>query len=239
MGIGLMLDKASGVCNSTILYHGTSAILGLPKYGVGKADNDYGSGFYLTESFERAAEWACEFGDSDAYVNEYELNISNLNILHFNKLGPLAWIAEVGSHRYKSVGWEKEFVDRFIAMYKPDTDYDVIVGLRADDAYMRVIDTFFQNKFGAFEIENLFGLGDLGEQYFLKSQRAFDALRFIKRTDVNGFAFNDISFREKAISAIERRDRDLLLNRNLIIQYPTMMDAIERKLIYNSEGFYE
>lgn len=33
-----------------ILYHGSDVILKKPLYGVGKEDNDYGSGFYTTEN---------------------------------------------------------------------------------------------------------------------------------------------------------------------------------------------
>ena len=32
-----------------ILYHGSDVILKKPLYGVGKEDNDYGSGFFTTE----------------------------------------------------------------------------------------------------------------------------------------------------------------------------------------------
>lgn len=37
-----------------ILYHGSDVILKKPLYGVGKEDNDYGSGFYTTEDIEKA-----------------------------------------------------------------------------------------------------------------------------------------------------------------------------------------
>ena len=41
------------------IYHGSDHIVGLPKFGSGKSYNDYGLGFYCTETIELAKEWAC------------------------------------------------------------------------------------------------------------------------------------------------------------------------------------
>ena len=38
------------------LYHGSSNIIEKPLFGYGKAYNDYGLGFYCTESLEMAKE---------------------------------------------------------------------------------------------------------------------------------------------------------------------------------------
>ena len=42
-----------------IIYHGSQQIVETPKFGIGKKYNDYGQGFYCTESIELAKEWAC------------------------------------------------------------------------------------------------------------------------------------------------------------------------------------
>lgn len=41
-----------------ILYHGSREIVEHPLYGKGSENNDYGQGFYCTESMELAKEWA-------------------------------------------------------------------------------------------------------------------------------------------------------------------------------------
>ena len=48
------------------LYHGSDHIVELPAFGVGKPDNDYGSGFYTTRILNRASEWALLFGMKEA-----------------------------------------------------------------------------------------------------------------------------------------------------------------------------
>lgn len=50
-----------------ILYHGSDKIVNSPRYGVGKADNDYGSGFYTTEDINSAKEWAVINGQEEIF----------------------------------------------------------------------------------------------------------------------------------------------------------------------------
>ena len=41
------------------LFHGSPQIIEAPALAKGKPNNDYGKGFYCTESIELAKEWAC------------------------------------------------------------------------------------------------------------------------------------------------------------------------------------
>lgn len=54
-----MNSKNKEISNKTvkdvhILYHGSSIKLQRPLFGLGKSDNDYGSGFYTTEDYTKA-----------------------------------------------------------------------------------------------------------------------------------------------------------------------------------------
>ena len=44
------------------IYHGSETAVRQPRFGVGRAYNDFGLGFYCTESKEYAAEWAVSSG---------------------------------------------------------------------------------------------------------------------------------------------------------------------------------
>lgn len=76
------------------LWHGSQKIIETPQLGLGKIHNDYGQGFYCTESLDLAREWACS-RDADGFVNRYELDIADLKVLDL--LSPqycvLHWIA--------------------------------------------------------------------------------------------------------------------------------------------------
>ena len=66
--------------NQMEIYHGSISIIDNPVFGKGKAHNDYGLGFYCTESLDLAKEWAVT-EDTDGYANKYILDTKDLKIL--------------------------------------------------------------------------------------------------------------------------------------------------------------
>ena len=77
-----------------IIYHGSQQIVEVPKYGMGKKYNDYGQGFYCTESIELAKEWACPL-KNDGYSNKYIFHLEGMNVMHLTKgnFNILNWLA--------------------------------------------------------------------------------------------------------------------------------------------------
>lgn len=62
-----------------VLYHGSDHIIEVPVYNGSKRTNDYGYGFYTTESIELAKEWACA-DNRDGFANCYECYVRNLMV---------------------------------------------------------------------------------------------------------------------------------------------------------------
>lgn len=62
------------------VYHGSSQIIQQPVIGKGNPNNDYGLGFYCTESVELAKEWACS-AEADGFANRYAFDLNGLSIL--------------------------------------------------------------------------------------------------------------------------------------------------------------
>ena len=67
-----------------ILYHGSQQIVEVPRYGAGKTYNDYGQGFYCTQSPEVAKKWACPV-KKDGYANRYVLHMDGLNVMYLTR----------------------------------------------------------------------------------------------------------------------------------------------------------
>ena len=65
------------------LYHGSDHIIEHPVFGAGKTYNDYGLGFYCTDTLEMAKEWGVS-RDKSGYANCYELETDGLSILDLN-----------------------------------------------------------------------------------------------------------------------------------------------------------
>ena len=179
---------------NVIVYHGSDHILKESIYQGGKTDNDYGNGFYTTEYKDRAKSWAVLNGDPEySFVNRYILNTSGLKIMDLNDYGILAWIAEVIANRGTSLESAEITGSRIVEMYRISTaDFDIIKGYRADDSYTQVIEAFLLNQINIEEIKKLFYKGSLGNQIFLKSQKAICTTRWIevhKKQALSVFAY--------------------------------------------------
>ena len=214
----------------TRVYHGSDHIIQYPQYLGGKKDNDYGNGFYTTEYEDRARSWAGLNGTPEkAIVNVYDLQLDKLNIVDLNEQGVLAWIAEVVSNRGISEENAAIVGEHLVKLYKPDTTQaDIIKGYRADDSYTQVI-------------EALFYKGSLGNQIFLKSEKAFEEIHWIESytaTLTKEDKENDIYARREVSKFLGERMKSILLDG---FQVPgiTARYAIQNKLRYQGDGIYD
>lgn len=165
-----------------IIYHGSDHVVDTPKYGVGKPYNDYGLGFYCTESIELAKEWAVGF-NRDGFANKYTLDITDLKMLDLSKTGTvLHWITVLLKNRTFDLKNEvaREGKNYLIEHFSlPTTNYDVIKGYRADDSYFSYAEAFLNNTISVRRLKEALRLGDLGEQIVLVSEKAFSKIAFL------------------------------------------------------------
>ena len=165
-----------------VLYHGSKEKIEKPLLGKGKVYNDYGQGFYCTEHIELAREWSCNEG-VDGFVNEYGLDPSGLKILNLSseEYTILHWLALLMENRRfrvstpvmrRGVQWLKDYFLIDIS------EYDLIIGYRADDSYFSFARAFISNEISLSQLNYAMRLGRLGEQYVLKTEQAFKQLVF-------------------------------------------------------------
>lgn len=225
-----------------LVYHGSDHIIHTPIYLGGKDDNDYGNGFYTTEYEDRAKSWAALNGDpSHSIVNKYELDLDGLNVLNLADFGVLAWIAEVVSNRGTSQEATEILGKRLVEMYKVDTSlYDIIKGYRADDSYTQVIEAFLLNQMNIAEVEKLFYKGSLGNQIFLKSEKAFSQIKWLgsyETASEEKYADDDLKARREVNKFMQGRMQAILIE-GYSVPGITARYAIQRKLIYHRENDY-
>jgi hypothetical protein len=170
--------------------------------------NDYGKGFYLTESLRLAKEWAiCRPDERNGWVHKFSLDITDLRILDFQEYNILSWLAELMKHRDAADSKRYRILsEKFIEKYGIDSEhYDVIKGWRANASYFYIAREFVRDNIDVEILEELLSLGGLGIQYCIKSERAYEKLAEVKEalTCVDFREFNekynarDISAREK------------------------------------------
>ena len=166
------------------IYHGSSDIIKKPKLGVGNPKNDYGLGFYCTESIDLAKEWACTSLRS-GYANEYKLDLNDLNILDLSnsKYSILNWLTILLQNRTFNTNNEisKTGKEYLINNFNIDlSNYDIIKGYRADDSYFSFAQDFLNNTITVSKLAEAMKLGKLGEQIVLKSSKAFSHIKFVR-----------------------------------------------------------
>lgn len=165
------------------LYHGSENIIDKPSLDKGKANNDYGRGFYFCKDNELAKEWACKKGN-DGYVNKYELELKGLKVLDLQeeKYNVLHWIALLLENRKLTISSSiADVASYYLHMnYLIDVSkYDVIIGYRADDSYFAYAEAFISNSLPLNSLKKSLMLGNLGIQVVLVSNKAFENLKYI------------------------------------------------------------
>lgn len=175
------------------LYHGSKNIIEMPEYGKGAHHNDYGKGFYCTEDIELAKEWACA-KQKNGYANIYDLDMTGLKVLHLNapEYNMLNWLAILADNRtYWQNGSIAEQAKNYIKEnFLPDiSEYDVIIGYRADDSYFSFAQDFVAGVISLQKLSEAMRLGKLGEQIVLKSPKAFKQITFVGYEDVDAVKY--------------------------------------------------
>lgn len=165
------------------LFHGSPSIIEKPIYGYGKPYNDYGLGFYCTDSLQMAKEWGVG-KDKDGYANCYELECDGLRILNLNTADYciLHWLTILLKNREFDIpsGLALEAKEYLLANFSVDYEsYDAIIGYRADDSYFSFAQDFINGTISYRQLNNAMHLGKLGQQFVLKSKTAFDRIQFV------------------------------------------------------------
>lgn len=114
---------------SIIVYHGGTDSIESPLFNVGRANLDFGLGFYVTDVYSQAVDWAKKVANhrqKSPIINKYELNGDSV----------------LSEYRCKVfTDYDGEWLDFIVASrlgQKPWEQFDYIEGGVADD---RVIDT--------------------------------------------------------------------------------------------------
>ncbi len=149
------------------LYHGSNIAVEKPKILQSDRRLDFGTGFYLTSSYEQAERWAFltmkRRGEGKAIITAYDFNEDKLSALKVKRFeGTSAeWLEFVSNNRNV-----KDFSD----------DSDVVIGPVADDRTMPVLKLYFSGIYDETETIKRLLTQKLKDQYAFKSGKALEAL---------------------------------------------------------------
>ena len=137
---------------------------------------DFGTGFYLTTSYEQAEKWAVltvkrrNYGKPFISVFEYDEEGSNeLSVLKFQNADE-KWLRFVSANR-KNLSVKN--------------DYDVVIGPVANDRTMPVISLFFAGVYTEEETVKRLLPQKLKDQIVFKTKKSLQYLKFVEVVEVN------------------------------------------------------
>ena len=209
-----------------IIYHGSEFIIEKPEYSKGNVHNDYGLGFYCCSNKKLAREWAAR-RSGHGYINKYQIRDDQLKILDLTKPpfnDVLYWVALLMHNREISTDLKNNYPRELKYLedkYLIDvSNYDVVIGFRADDSYFRFPEAFIRSEITLESLNTIFQAGELGKQYVLISKKAFDVLHYIdyeevfevskidyyKRKDETDKVFTDLLNKDRYIKGTRLRD---------------------------------
>lgn len=154
------------------LYHGSNVVVRNPQILQTDRRLDFGTGFYLTSSFEQASRLAqlttqrrgC--GKETVSVFLFDESIAGaLSILRFEK-AEREWLEYVTANR------KNEKID--------NDNYDIVSGPVANDRTMPVISLFFSGIYDIEETIRRLLPQKLHDQYAFKTEKSLTALKFLE-----------------------------------------------------------
>ena len=142
-----------------VVYHGATQMVQTPLCKVRRPNLDFGQGFYLTPDKDFTFRWA----GKDSIVNEYELNLSGLDVMSFTR--SLEWFQYIFDNR--------RTVDSLSA--------DVIIGPIANDTIYDTLGILSSGYLSSEEALQLLLIGPEYIQVAVKSERALSKLRWMDK----------------------------------------------------------
>ena len=171
------------------LFYGADSLIIHPEFGKGNPTNDYGLGFYLTPDYDMAKLWASK-NTNGGYLITFDVDFSKLKILYLNtndEEDVLKWITLLVNHRFSKDDLDayKDNINWLREHFYPDiSDYDMIIGYRADDSYFAYSLSFVANELSLELLSKAMKLGKLGLQYVLISERAFKNIKYVSHIEI-------------------------------------------------------
>lgn len=151
-----------------VLYHGSNVVVEKPKIIQSDRRLDFGTGFYLTSSYEQAERWAFltakRRGEGKAIITSYDFDVEMASVLKVRRFeeASVEWLKFVASNRNI-----KDFIE----------DDDIVIGPVANDRTMPVIKLYFSGIYDEAETIKRLLPQKLRNQYAFKSEKAIEALR--------------------------------------------------------------
>lgn len=159
-----------------LLFHGAKKGLD-GDIDIDKSDknNDFGKGFYLSQSFEAAATYVAGFPNSSVY----QILFDNKGLKYVTFHVTAEWMIAIAFYR----GRIQEYADSKIVkkIVESINDADYIIAPIADNRMFSIINSFIDKEITDEQCKHCLSATNLGYQYVIKSPKAIKRLKIIEK----------------------------------------------------------
>ena len=167
--------------NHKLLFHGAkSSIVGELNLHAGRANNDFGQGFYAGESYEQAISFISGFEKSSVYFLDF--NDENLKCKRYEVNQD--WMMTIAYYRGVLEEYESHPIVKKLIEESRDCDY--IIAPIADNRMFQIINSFIGGEITDEQCKHCLAATHLGSQYVFISDKAIKQVKLIERCYISG-----------------------------------------------------
>ncbi len=158
-----------------VLFHGCKTAIDFPiDLRHSKKSNDFGSGFYLGESFKQAATYIANSSSTNVYT--FAFNLKDLLVTSFDVNRD--WMIAIAYYR----GWIDLYKDNPIVetIVSRVEKADVVVAPIADNRMFDIVSEFVRGEITDLQCQHALSATNLGRQYVIKSEKGLRNLSLIR-----------------------------------------------------------
>lgn len=154
-----------------LLFHGAKRkISGSIRYDAGRANNDFGKGFYCGESLMQSALFVSNFSESCIYMVDFDMADLRGETYHVDT----EWMLTIALFRgrldeYRNNAYLQQ-------LYSKVEEADYIIAPIADNRMYEVIEDYISGEITDEQCRHALAATDLGLQFVMKSQAATDSV---------------------------------------------------------------
>lgn len=180
-----------------VLFHGSKFGLNNIDCNGSRSNCDFGNGFYLGESYEKALFFVCENKNSSVYA--FSLNLDNLNVLKFKC--DLEWMLAICYYRGQLKNYEESLIIKQII--KKIEEADIIIAPIADNRMFYIMSLFTNGDINVDVAIHSLSASNMGLQYIIKTEKGLENLLPLEKLYIS------IPEKEDCHNKLEERSKEI------------------------------
>ncbi len=159
-----------------LLFHGAkSEIKGPVRIDAGRANNDFGNGFYTGESYAQAVSFVSAYNNPSVYLIDFDKSGLSCAKYEVNQ----EWMLTIAYYRGALKKYSENAAVQSVIAKSRECDY--IIAPIADNRMFSIINSFIDGEITDEQCKHCLAATNLGNQYVFVSEKSLDHIKLVER----------------------------------------------------------